>query len=158
MKIPKVITLWQPWATLLAYGLKKNETRPKPTKYVGTYLIHAAKRFTYEQQEVCYEPYFLEALTEIGINSLKDLPLGYIVGAYDQVRCLNIYEKYGYSNQFHTDTLSQKERAFGDYSQGRWVWIGNNHRALQNPIPYKGGQGYYLDYKGDLSLISSLIS
>jgi hypothetical protein len=40
----KAITLWQPWATLLAVGCKHMETRSWPTKYRGEILIHASKK------------------------------------------------------------------------------------------------------------------
>lgn len=40
----KTITLWQPYATLVATGIKQYETRSWPTNYRGPLLIHAAKR------------------------------------------------------------------------------------------------------------------
>lgn len=40
----RAITLHQPWATLVALGVKTIETRSWPTKYRGRILIHAAKR------------------------------------------------------------------------------------------------------------------
>lgn len=39
----KVITLKQPWATLIAEGYKKYEFRSWDTKYRGEILIHAGK-------------------------------------------------------------------------------------------------------------------
>ena len=39
----KVITIKQPWATLIAEGLKKYEFRTWSTKYRGDILIHAGK-------------------------------------------------------------------------------------------------------------------
>ena len=38
----KVITLTQPWATLVAIGAKRIETRSWPTRYRGPLAIHAA--------------------------------------------------------------------------------------------------------------------
>ena len=38
----KVLTLTQPWATLVAIGAKRIETRSWATKYRGPLLIHAA--------------------------------------------------------------------------------------------------------------------
>ena len=37
----KVLTLKQPWATLVAEGIKKYEFRSWKTKYRGDFLIHA---------------------------------------------------------------------------------------------------------------------
>ena len=39
----KAITVWQPWAQLLAEGKKHDETRSWRTNYRGEILIHAAK-------------------------------------------------------------------------------------------------------------------
>lgn len=41
---PMVLSLWQPWATLMALGVKTIETRSWSTRYRGPLLIHAAKR------------------------------------------------------------------------------------------------------------------
>lgn len=38
----KAITVWQPWASLLACGAKQYETRPWTTSYRGPIAIHAA--------------------------------------------------------------------------------------------------------------------
>ena len=40
----KAITIWQPWAFLLAMGAKQYETRSWETAYRGPIAIHAAKR------------------------------------------------------------------------------------------------------------------
>jgi len=40
----KAISLWQPWASAMALGFKKNETRHWATKYRGPLLIHAAQK------------------------------------------------------------------------------------------------------------------
>src|SRR6266496_247116 len=40
----KAISLWQPWATLMALNFKKVETRIWETKYRGPLAIHAAQR------------------------------------------------------------------------------------------------------------------
>lgn len=38
----KALTIWQPWASLIACGAKQYETRSWPTKYRGPIAIHAA--------------------------------------------------------------------------------------------------------------------
>ena len=40
----KAISFWQPWATAIAAGVKKIETRGWQTAYTGPLAIHAAKR------------------------------------------------------------------------------------------------------------------
>jgi hypothetical protein len=155
---PKVLTLWQPWALLFAHGIKQYETRPKSTSYTGTYLIHAAGSMNKISKEVCNEEFFADALTNLGVKSYKDLQTGVILGAYEQERCLRLNGSitlplFGFS----MENLSEQEKAFGNYDLGRWVWIGSNHRVIKEVFEYKNGQGYYLKYKGDLTLIDELV-
>jgi hypothetical protein len=49
----KSITIIQPWATLIALGEKKYETRGWPTKHRGPLAIHAGKKI---DKEACEEP------------------------------------------------------------------------------------------------------
>src|SRR6202030_2406661 len=49
----KALTLTQPWATLVAIGAKRIETRSWPTLYRGPLAIYAAKRFPKWAQDTC---------------------------------------------------------------------------------------------------------
>ena len=40
----KALSLWQPWASLIAAGVKRFETRHWETRHRGPIAIHAAKR------------------------------------------------------------------------------------------------------------------
>ena len=40
----KALTIWQPWASLIACGAKRYETRSWATKYRGPIAIHAAMK------------------------------------------------------------------------------------------------------------------
>lgn len=39
----KALSIWQPWASLVAAGVKRHETRHRATSYRGPVAIHAAK-------------------------------------------------------------------------------------------------------------------
>ena len=47
----RAISLWQPWATAIAVGVKQIETRHWKTDYRGPIAIHAAKRWTRDERE-----------------------------------------------------------------------------------------------------------
>lgn len=173
MKEYRVLTLWQPWATLLVHGIKKIETRPAPTSWTqekGIYLIHAASKWTKEQKEICLtEPFktelekleFLnEAFEDHGTTFFNvDLTLGKIIGAVEVTECQKIV--YNNSEDFITTRaitekgliIEQPEESFGDYFPGRYAWLCQNPRLLKEPIIYKGGQGYYQRFTGDSSLV-----
>lgn len=77
MKTMKALTIWQPWASLLACGAKKYETRSWATKYKGQIAIHAAiKQFdtnTYFDRELYA---FADALNIPDIYSFNTLSYG----------------------------------------------------------------------------------
>ena len=73
----KAITVWQPWATLLATGQKHNETRSWKTSYRGEILIHAAK--TDHSGILLHIPMEeLKHFQKAGV--VNELPTGVIVG------------------------------------------------------------------------------
>ena len=57
----KIITLRQPWATLVAEGIKKYEFRSWKTNYRGKILIHAGKSLEKDQVKK-FEKYNLKKI------------------------------------------------------------------------------------------------
>ena len=180
----KVLSMWEPWATLYVHGIKKIETRPKPTSWTiekGSYLIHAAKKWTKEQEQISITEPFLSELSKLNRiaefihpDTGEELPTayflrGYIIGAVDVIECCHIFHihnkrafiypnikqfrlllsEFFFENENGEFEISENEFEFGDYREGRYAWITRNPRILKTPIPYKGGQGYYQNFKGD---------
>lgn len=142
----KAIALWQPWATMMVqrYTLddgdripKANETRSWPTHHRGPLVIHAAK-YRGPQVGDIYEHETVEAIMDLmGYKTDgSDLPYGALLGLVDVVDCVRT----------HTlDKLTIREEALGDYTPGRFAWITDPHKAIRfdEPIPYKGRQGFF---------------
>jgi len=128
----KALSLWQPWASLMAAGLKTIETRSWSTAYRGPLAIHAAKRpLTREEKSLFYIWACHGLLPSDWIDA--HLPFGAIVAVVQLVRC----EPTG---TFRVDRFNE---AFGNYAPGRWAWITQNVRSLAQPIPYRGMQGLF---------------
>ena len=137
----RILTLWEPWATLMAIGEKRIETRSWATSYRGPLAIHAAKGgFTQDQLsrmclgETCLEPHFKEALGSVDLNR------GHIVAVVTLADCVPV-EKCASLGSPKDKWLTPKEESFGDYSHGRYGWITGDLFRLPRPIPYKGSQG-----------------
>lgn len=122
----KAISLWQPWASLMAEGLKRNETRHWATSYRGPILIHATKRM--EAPTILMR----ELLKPHGYQSWDDFPRGALVCKVNLVDCIS-------SGKY---SPGHPEYQFGDYGPNRYVWITNNLEKFK-PIPYKGSQGFF---------------
>lgn len=106
----KALTIWQPWAQLLAMGTKNNETRSWGTRYRGRILIHAAK--VDHQYIVGRYPHELFQYFEAAGAIYKDFPLGAIIGQANLVECIQMDRDY-------CDWMKKwnpGEYAFGDYA------------------------------------------
>ena len=132
----KALTLTQPWATLVAAGLKEIETRSWRTSYRGPLLIHAAKGFPRVAREQCFIEPFKSALIKAGISKPDQLPRGVLLAQVNLTDCLYI-DPYGFV------LPSEPEFSFGDYRIGRYAWILDRVRQLPKPIPYKGALGLW---------------
>lgn len=124
----KAISLWQPWASLIASGAKVHETRSWKTFYQGPLLICAAQRRPAGDLLPLIEKW-KEYLPE------GNLPLGEAVALVDLEGC---YMTSGISH-IHTPT----DEEMGDWSPGRYAWRLENVRLPIRPIPIKGHQGLW---------------
>jgi activating signal cointegrator 1 len=127
------ITLWQPWASLIALGEKKIETRSWPVhkNYRGPLAIHASAKVPGWARELWGQEPFLSALKE-----QATVPVGAIIAVCNLTDCVRITREYRY-------TLTDQELAFGDYTPGRYAWILKDVHVLKAPIQIKGRQGLW---------------
>jgi hypothetical protein len=126
----RVLSLWQPWASLWVAGAKAIETRSWSTAYRGTVAVHAS--MTDEALPTCYREPFASALAKLGFDSVADLPRGALLGTVNLVGCIRTEDA----------NVTEVERAFGDYARGRWAWLTSKARTiLAEPISMRGGQG-----------------
>jgi activating signal cointegrator 1 len=134
----KALPLNQPWATLVAIGAKRIETRGYPPRRLGLHVgqriaIYATKGLGPEQTaaefvERCESEHFRQALAGARIVTPADLPRGAIVctckiAAAEQMTLTWI------------DTIDERERAFGYYASGRWAWTLTGVDRLEPPPP-----------------------
>jgi hypothetical protein len=124
----KALSLWQPWATMMAEGLKKIETRHWATKYRGPLLIHAA-------QHLETPTIFESALLASRGAHWTRLPRGFLLCKVEIVDCQRITED--------NIPLDEQERRLGDYTPGRFMWITTSLEAFRTPLPYRGRQGLF---------------
>jgi hypothetical protein len=159
MEIP-AITIWQPWASLLACGAKRYETRGWETKYRGPIAIHAAAKKPPRQKELPWKVLdaIINAITEAfghWSRNWDNIPLGSIIAVAELTECWKITDnghtvgsdkaarieggKYG----GRVNIIEGDEILFGDWTPGRYAWELANINMLPKPIPAKGKQGLW---------------
>ena len=137
----RCISLWQPWASLIAVGAKRIETRSWPTAYRGRLAIHAAKRFERDEIELCLYPPFMEALRPF-YTTAAELPLGAVVATCTLADCQPTLLDDGTPHP-RAPKIDTDEYAFGAYGPERFMWFLTDVHRLPVPVPCRGSQGFF---------------
>lgn len=137
----KALTLTQPWASLVATGAKRIETRSWTTSYRGVIAIHAAKGFPNDCRELCASQPFLRELTRAGL-SMPELPRGAIV-ALARLTSVERTETIVRMVDGGVGGLLPHELDFGDYTPGRYAWLLDCVLPLKEPLPCVGALGLW---------------
>lgn len=121
----KVLTIKEPFASLIKDQKKFIETRSWKTKYRGELYIHAGLS-TYKKDNG--EKLYLDLAKETEINP------GKIICKCNLEDCVYMTE------EFIADLKQNnyQEYVLGDYKVGRYAWVLTDIKPLENPIEAKG--------------------
>ena len=149
----KAVTLHQPWASLVRDGHKTIETRswPAPKALLGQRIaIHAGKRpiDVDDWPDELYDE-ICEIYPDWIDGPRERFPLGVIVATAVLARAAQVvhleddfeppiaYFALGSPPKFvRTDE-------FGDFSEGRWLWMLRDIEPFEPPVPARGSQGLW---------------
>lgn len=125
----KVISIRQPWASLIAKGYKKYEFRSWATKYRGDIFIHASKSVEKDK---------LERFKHLNIN---ECPTGKIIAKANLLDCIKV-------NKLFEDNLIEKDETVYGATRGRegYAFKLGNIQEIE-PIEAKGQLGIW-NYDG----------
>ena len=127
----KVLSLTEPYATLIKNGIKTIETRSWKTTYRGELYIHASSTKIPKEYRNNRE---LMSLVD-----LNDLNYGNIICSCDLVDCIEM------TDEFVEDIKNNMKNEYitGIYAKGRYAWILKNIKVLDSPIKAKGHLGIW---------------
>lgn len=131
------ITIWQPWAQLIADRRKTFETRTWAPSYRGPIAIHASSTVVAEYAIACgYKP--------------EGLPRGAIVAVARLAGVITTEEATRIIEDTMPAAQARDELAHGDYSPGRYAWeLADVHAIPALLIP--GRQGLW-DVPADVEI------
>lgn len=140
----KTLTLTQPWATLVAIGAKRIETRSWDTAYRGEIAIHAAKAFPRDAKDFslstgCYKAVMGHSTTadkERFLSGGLAFPTGVVLATCRLIACVRTDDLL--SKPAYACDMTEQEQMFGNYDEGRWGWMLTDIKRLPDPEPAKG--------------------
>lgn len=132
----KVLSIREPFASLIKEKVKFIETRSWKTTYRGELYIQASKKILTKKEMLEYFDL---------LNLLKDtnFKYGYIIIKCNLVDCKLMTKKFieEIKNNFN-------EYLCGEYKEGRYAWILEDIEVLTKPILAKGQLGIW-NYKNN---------
>lgn len=131
----RCLSLWQPWASFMALGLKSIETRSWSGEKAGLrggelLVVHASvRRLTREDREE-----WADLLDGLGLTP-ETLP-------YGQVLSVHRYQGSEPTERL-SPALGLQEVQMGNYKPGRFGWRMPRLLQLEQPLSLKGMQGVF---------------
>ena len=141
----KALSLHQPWATLIADGVKTIETRswsPHRNQIGRRIGIHASRFVAIKRNHI--DPETWDEMVRLhGLRWAKEIPKGAMV-ATAVLKAAYRVRKLEKDRALLVDT----ERTIpvdphGDYTPGRWLWVLEDIRPIDPPIPATGRLGLW---------------
>jgi hypothetical protein len=130
----KVISLWEPFASLIKEGVKLIETRSWGTSYRGELYIHVCQKRVVGKVAIEYQE-------QLKLLKNTNFDYGCII-----LKCKLIDCKYMTAEFIEKVKKNPNEYISGFYSVGRYAWILEDVEVLDTPIPAKGWFGIW-EYK-----------
>lgn len=132
----KVISLWQPFASLIFLGVKQHETRGWrfPTKMQGQRIaIHATAKFT-PRSEISPDLHAL-CLEVFGAGYESSIPRSAILGTVVLVEC--------HEAELRRREASERDIVSGNWDSGRYAWELGDVEKFPMAVMAKGQQGWW---------------
>lgn len=124
----KVLSLLQPWASLVVMGVKTIETRSWTTNYRGPLLIHAGLRKAGN---------YINNIPIIYTNTFGKLPYGAILGIV-QLEKIILLKDFDITSE-QINKMSLEDDTFGNHDdKNRYGWVLKEAIQFDEPITTRG--------------------
>lgn len=146
------VTLHQPWASLIALGIKTVETRswPAPQRLLEqTIAIHAGRRLVRRPGHRIER----ELRARLGEEWSQAIPTGAVVATATLAGMARVkYVDLASGHAVHDDGTEMGRAVgtgrteidpWGDFRTGRWLWLLTDVKALPEPILAVGHQSFW---------------
>ena len=140
MPVVTCVAFHQPWASLVAHGLKRVKLFNSTMRHRGPLGVYACRKVWPQTRLALNDPDVAAGLAGIGLKPdafglhglHPDTPHGVVIGTVDLVDIVR------------ADAATPRQRAelarYGDYSKGEWLWLLANARPLATPVRCKANK------------------
>lgn len=134
----KVLSVRQPYASLIVGGIKDVENRSRRINFRGTVLIHASAKMHDIMNQLPTKIFLLGAspveqqVMKMSKDVVKEDLFGCIIGSVDIVDCV----------QSHPSEWAEK---------GQWHWVCANAKKFEHPIRYVKGKLGIWEWEGEIN-------
>ena len=149
----KALTLWQPWASLIAHGIKLIETRswfPHRSQIGQRIAIHAGMKKPIPSEFVSDSLVSIYLASRMGKEWADEIPFGAVVATAvlaDVMQVTWIDEAFDppiAHGVYPSVPRTAPVDPWGDFSVGRYLWFLEDVEPLDPPCYVKGKQGLWL--------------
>lgn len=126
----KVLSIQEPYATLILNGYKKIETRSWKTSYRGDILIHASKSKNFMRN--------IKEKQVLDLVEKNKLNYGKIICKAKLIDCKEMTKEF-----IEEVKKNHQEYILGIYEEKRYAWILDNIIPIDEPIEVKGKLGIW---------------
>ncbi|TDQ12196.1 ASCH domain-containing protein [Pedobacter metabolipauper] len=145
----KALSVKNPWAMLIAHGIKSIENRSRRTKYRGTFLIHTSQKPAFTELQSCLTyPQWNEIPEAKQAEFLSGIwPNGCIIGQVDLVDCvINHSSVWAEQMAYHVCPVTGLHilRKGQPYV---WNWVLENPVLYDKPIENVKGALSFWEYR-----------
>lgn len=121
----KVLSIREPWASIIINGYKKYEFRSWKTNYRGKIFIHASKNIEKDN---------IKRFEKLNINYSP----GFIIGEAEIVDCIPV------SSEFENSLIIENELIYGaSRNRTGYAWKLDNIKIIDKPIEVNGHLGLW---------------
>lgn len=141
----KALSIKQPWASLIATGIKDIENRTWRCKFRGRIYIHAACKRSFRGMSGL-NPEMMGALNDRDIYEEWDYPLGAIIGEVDIIDCVINHDSIWAEKMAYNVCPDTGLHVLRKGQKYVWNWVLANPVLYDKPIESVKGKLSFWEY------------
>lgn len=147
----KALSIKQPWASLIAHGVKNIENRTWRTNFRGRIYIHASGKSSGALYELLNEQQLDSMVNHWTSVPLPHMPLSAIIGEVDIVDCVLNHNSIWAKRSWLANNVTEAPMEEHEKDYFIWNWVLANPVLYDKPIVNVKGKLSFWEFNPDKS-------